>query len=228
MVSSLDLPSVLTTITQGLVEELDAAFARIWLLGPGDLCADCHKAADCAKRDRCLHLEASAGLYTNLDGEYRRIPLGALKIGNIAQGFGSMHTNDVLDDDRLPNKQWMKDNGLRSFAGYPLNFQSELLGVIAMFGRRPLSVEEIDRLSVFANHAAIAIKNAQLFTEVARLKNRLEAENLYLREEVTAQHNFEEIIGESQSIMTVLRQVEQSPRPTRPSSSVGTREPARN
>ena len=41
MASSLDLQQVLTTITQGLVDELDGAFARIWLLGPGDLCADC-------------------------------------------------------------------------------------------------------------------------------------------------------------------------------------------
>lgn len=209
MASSLDLPSVLTTITQGLVEELDAAFARIWLLGPGDLCAHCHKAADCTNRDRCLHLEASAGLYSNLDGEYRRIPLGALKIGKIAQGFGPMQTNDVLGDDRLPNKPWMTDNGLRSFAGYPLKFRWELLGVIAMFGRRPLSEEEFERLAIFANQAAIAIKNAQLFTEVAQLKNRLEAENLYLREEVKSAHNFEEIIGESPSIMTVLRQIEQ-------------------
>lgn len=209
MVSSLDLPSVLTTITQGLVEELDAAFARIWLLGPGDLCVHCHKAADCTNRDRCLHLEASAGLYSNLDGEYRRIPLGALKIGKIAQGYGSMHTNDVLGDDRLPNKQWMTDNGLRSFAGYPLKFRWELLGVIAMFGRRPLSEEEFERLAIFANQAAIAIKNAQLFTEVAQLKNCLEAENLYLREEVKSEHNFEEIIGESPSIMAVLRQIEQ-------------------
>ncbi|MDH4096850.1 MAG: sigma 54-interacting transcriptional regulator [Nitrospira sp.] len=207
--SSLDLPSVLTTITQGLVEELDAAFARIWLLGPGDLCADCHKATDCTNRNRCLHLEASAGLYSNLDGEYRRIPLGALKIGKIAQGFGPMQTNDVLGDDRLPNKQWMTDNGLCSFAGYPLKFRWELLGVIAMFGRRPLSEEEFERLAIFANQAAIAIKNAQLFTEVAQLTHRLEAENLYLREEVKSQHNFEEIIGESPSIMAVLRQIEQ-------------------
>ena len=209
MASSLDLPTVLTTITQGLVEELDGAFARIWLLGPGDLCAICHKATDCTNRTRCLHLEASAGLYSNLDGEYRRIPLGALKIGKIAQGFGAMHTNDILGDDRLPNKQWMRDNGLRSFAGYPLKFRWELLGVIALFGRRPLSEEEFKRLAIFANQAAIAIKNAQLFTEVAQLKNRLEAENLYLREEVKSQHDFEEIIGESPSIMAVLRQIEQ-------------------
>ena len=209
MASSLDLQQVLTTITQGLVDELDGAFARIWLLGPGDLCANCYKAADCTNRARCLHLEASAGLYNNLNGEYRRIPLGALKIGKIAQGDGALYTNDVLEDARLPNKQWMKDNGLRSFAGYPLKFRWELLGVIAMFGRRPLSEEEFERLAIFANQAAIAIKNAQLFTEVAQLKNRLEAENLYLREEVKSQHNFEEIIGESPSIMTVLRQIEQ-------------------
>ena len=209
MASSLDLQEVLTTITQGLVDELEAAFARIWLLGPGDLCASCYKAVDCTNRDRCLHLEASAGLYTNLDGEYRRIPLGALKIGKIAQGFGSMHTNDILGDDRLPNKQWMKDNGLRSFAGHPLKFHWELLGVIAMFGRRPLSEEEFERLAVFANQAAIAIKNAQLFTEIAQLKKQLEAENLYLREEIKLDHNFEEIVGESQSIKAVLRQIEQ-------------------
>ena len=209
MASSLDLQVVLATITQGLVEELDAAFARIWLLGPGDLCSSCYKATDCTNRNRCLHLEVSAGLYTNLNGEYRRIPLGALKIGTIAQGSSAIFTNDVLGDDRLPNKQWMQDNGLHSFAGHPLKFRWELLGVIAMFGRRPLSEEEFERLAVFANEAAIAIKNAQLFTEIEQLKNRLQAENLYLREEIKLQHNFEEIIGESQSIKAVLRHIEQ-------------------
>lgn len=148
--SSLDLQPVLTTITQGLVEEVDAAFARIWLLGPGDLCAGCYKAADCVNRDRCLHREASAGLYANLNGEYRRIPLGALTIGTIAQGSGSIYTNDVLGDGRLPNKQWMKDNGLHSFAGHPLKFRGEVLGVVAMFGRRQLSEEEFARSAVFA------------------------------------------------------------------------------
>ena len=209
MASSLDLHVVLTTITQGLVDDLDAAFARIWLLGPGDLCTGCYKASDCRDHTQCLHLRASAGLYSNLDGEYRRIPLGSLKIGKIAQGSGPMQTNDILGDDRLPNKQWMRDNGLRSFAGYPLKFRWELLGVIAMFGRRPLSEEEFERLAIFANQAAIAIKNAQLFTEVAQLTNRLEAENLYLREEIKLNHNFEEIVGESPIITSVLRLIEQ-------------------
>lgn len=209
MTSSLDLQLVLTTITQGLVGELDAAFARIWLLGPGDLCAECHKAADCANRERCLHLKASAGMYTNLNGEYRRIPLGALKIGRIAQGWGPMCTNDVMGDERLPNKQWIRENGLRSFAGYPLNFRGELLGVVAMFSRRVMTQTELDRLAVFANQAAIAIKNAQLFSEVEQLKNRLQAENLYLQEELKLEPNFEDIIGQSPALKGVLRKVEQ-------------------
>lgn len=209
MVSSLDLQVVLTTITQGLVHEIDAAFARIWLLGPADLCGHCYKSADCTNRVRCLHLVASAGMYTNLNGEYRRIPLGALKIGKIAQGWGALYTNDVLGDDRLPNKEWMQENRLCSFAGFPLIFRGELLGVLAMFGRRPLSDEEFGRMAVFAHEAAIAIKNAQLFEEVERLKNRLQAENLYLREELELHHNFEEIIGDSPAMKTVFRKVEQ-------------------
>jgi formate hydrogenlyase transcriptional activator len=98
---------------------------------------------------------------------------------------------------------------LQSFAGHPLTFRGELLGVLALFGRRPLTQEEFDRLAVFANEAAVAIKNAQLFTEIEQLKNRLQAENVYLREEIELEHNFEEIIGNSPAIKALLRQVEQ-------------------
>ena len=99
MTSTFDLGEVLTAITQGLVADMGAAFARIWLLGPGDLCASCFKASDCANHERCLHLKASAGMYTRINGEYRRVPLGALKIGRIAQGWGPMSTNDVMNDE---------------------------------------------------------------------------------------------------------------------------------
>ncbi|MCZ6876381.1 MAG: sigma 54-interacting transcriptional regulator [bacterium] len=209
MTASLCLDEVLTTITQGLVEEFDAALARIWLLGPGDLCAVCHKADACLNRTQCLHIKASAGLYTNLDGEYRRIPLGALKIGRIAQGWGPTCTNDVMGDERLPNKSWLQEHRLQAFAGYPLLFQEELLGVVALFSRRSLSPEEFERLAVFANQAAIAIKNAQLFAEVEQLKNRLQAENVYLREEIRLAHNFEDILGRSEALKQVLHKVEQ-------------------
>ncbi len=209
MTASLHLEEVLTTITEGLVQDVGAAFARIWLLGPGDRCETCYKASDCASRTQCLHLRASAGIYTNLNGEYRRVPLGALKIGRIAQGWGRTCSNDVLHDDRLPNKDWLRQQGLRAFAGYPLMFQDEVLGVMALFSQHPLSDEVFDHLAVFANQAAIAIANARLFGEVERLKNRLHAENIYLQEEIKLQHNFDDILSRSDAMTHVLRQVEQ-------------------
>jgi PAS domain S-box-containing protein len=45
--------------------------------------------------------------------------------------------------------------------------------------------------------------------QVEQLKNRLQAENIYLQEEIKLNHNFEEIIGRSIEIKTVLSQVEQ-------------------
>ena len=189
MTAKLQLDDVLATITQGLVQEFHAAFARLWLLGPGDLCTACYQAADCANRARCLHLKASAGLYTNLNGTFRRVPLGVAKIGHIALGWGPTYTNDTLADDRLPDKTWLREHGLVSFAGYPLLFQEELLGVLAMFSQRIMHQDEFDRLAVFANQAAIAIKNAHLFAEVEALTNRLQAENVYLAASITHEVN---------------------------------------
>jgi len=122
-----------------IITRLGSALARIWVLEPGDLCGDCHKADWCSDRTQCLHLQASAGLSMNLNGEYRRVPLGALKIGRIAQGAGAMVSNDILQDDCLPNKQWIMDNGLQSFAGFPLVVEGRVFGVLALFGREPLS-----------------------------------------------------------------------------------------
>src|SRR5262244_3949545 len=76
MASTQDLGEVLSEITCGLVKDLDAALARIWLLGPGDLCSECVRAPICPNRAKCLHLVASAGLSERRDGAYRRVPIG--------------------------------------------------------------------------------------------------------------------------------------------------------
>ena len=44
--------------------------------------------------------------------------------------------------------------------------------------------------------------------ELEKLKNQLEIENEYLREEIEVSHNFEEIIGESDALKAVLQKVE--------------------
>lgn len=51
-----------------------------------------------------------------------------------------------------------------------------------------------------------ALKKA--LAEVKSLKNRLQAENVYLREEIKAEYNFDEIVGEDKSIKNVLHKIE--------------------
>jgi PAS domain S-box-containing protein len=155
--SNESLDGILWSCAGAAERHLDAALARIWTVGPGDLCGECHKVSWCTNRAECLHLKASAGLSTNLNGEYRRVPLGALKIGRIAQGMGVMVTNDVVGDERLPNKDWLKANGLRSFAGFPLTVQGRVFGVIAVFAREPLSEATLQTLEFACNAIAAMV-----------------------------------------------------------------------
>ena len=143
------------------IKHLGLAFARIWLVGPGDLCMECHKQSLCGDHTECLHLWGSAGLSRNLNGEYRRIPIGALKIGRIAQGTGPLFTNDVLGDDRLPNKPWMQENGLQSFAGFPLIVEGRVFGVFALFGREAVSPTMRQTIESVCNGLAASVARKQ-------------------------------------------------------------------
>jgi len=52
-------------------------------------------------------------------------------------------------------------------------------------------------------------KLQKAFEEIKELKNRLEQENIYLREEIEVRHRHEEIIGKSDAIKKALNQAEQ-------------------
>jgi PAS domain S-box-containing protein len=49
----------------------------------------------------------------------------------------------------------------------------------------------------------------EMMEEVNRLKNQLQEENIYLREEIKLEHNFSEIVGHSDAIKYVLHKIEQ-------------------
>jgi formate hydrogenlyase transcriptional activator len=71
------------------------------------------------------------------------------------------------------------------------------------------SGEDAQFLQEVASQVALAIENMKSYEEIATLKARLEKENIYLREEIRTEHNFEEIVGNSPALLAVLRTVEQ-------------------
>ncbi|MEC4889129.1 MAG: PAS domain S-box protein, partial [Nitrospira sp.] len=168
------IPQALQDCAAIFLRQLDAAMVRIWMLGSGDLCASCHKAAHCLDRTECLHLAASEGLSRNLNGEYRRVPLGALKIGRIAQGGGPMHTNHVLEDERLPNKAWMREQGLQAFAGYPLIAGTRLLGVVAVFSRHPFDEAALTAIETASKTICLGLERKRAQDDLRRANDELE------------------------------------------------------
>jgi PAS domain S-box-containing protein len=147
------LRSMLHDCAEALVRNLDAAFARIWTLNPAE---------------DVLELQASAGLYTHLDGGHSRVPVGKYKIGLIAQERRPRLTNDVLNDPRVSDKDWARREGMVSFAGYPLLAGGRLVGVMAMFARHPLSGAVLDAMGAVANQIAVGIDRKRAEQDLRR------------------------------------------------------------
>ena len=105
--------------------------------------------------------------------------------------------------------QIWREMGINSAAGFPLEFRGEQLGSIGFLARRRISTEEFALLGIFADQAALAIRNAQLYREVERYRDRLELENAYLQEAIAEERGFEGIVGESPALRAVLRKVQQ-------------------
>ena len=99
------LREILRNCCEAIVKHLDAAFARIWTLNP---------------QQDVLELQASAGMYTHIDGPHARVPVGHLKIGLIAQERRPHLTNAVIGDPRVGDQEWARQEGMVAFAGYPL------------------------------------------------------------------------------------------------------------
>ncbi len=173
MLSHLEMSDVLSMTMETLKTTFNAAFARLWLVSDGDLCDDCIHSEICYDKKLCLHLKVTVGMYAK-DEEYMRVPIGSLKVGWIAQNRRPSMTNDLGEDEQLHNVEWLLKEGMVSFVGYPLLAGSELLGVVALANRKPISYEEFAILGSFVNRTAMAIQNARLHSEVMELNLNLE------------------------------------------------------
>lgn len=211
------LSIALKTIVQGLAEEAGVVLARIWLKEPGDICNSCAMRKECPDQSMCLHLVASEGTsavnssirWNRTDGDYRRFPLGVRKVGRIgATGEPALLTCIEESPNWLKDPAWARAEGITSFAGQPLLFRGEILGVIAVFSRTELCASDLSSLRTFADNAAASIANARAFEEIARLKYQLEMENEYLRDEITSVNMQGEIVGDSAVLQKILQQVE--------------------
>jgi transcriptional regulator with GAF, ATPase, and Fis domain len=200
--------AVLDRIVEGVAAQEGVALARVWLVAPGDVCDVCSLRPECPDQTRCLHLVASAGRsvdgrtsWDGLDGAFRRFPLGVRKVGKVGATGTGILLHDMSDRSTwIVRPGWAAREGIRSFAAQPLAFGGAVLGVLAAFSRRRIDADSFAWLRALADHAAVAIANAQAL-------EALTAENGRLRAEVAGVPGGIELVGESAAIAKVAEQI---------------------
>ena len=139
---------------------------------------------------------------------------------------------DATTDARFAADPYVVQIRPRSILAVPIVHQGRRTGILYLENNLTadaFTVERVRVLQILSGQAAIALENARLYEEMRRevelrrraeadlrqamgelekLKNRLQAENIYLQEEIRHEHNFEEIVGTSPSLLACLGQLE--------------------
>ena len=99
--------------------------------------------------------------------------------------------------------------GAQSLCRLPLSSRGRMLGVLSLANSSANAFEEdMAFLGQVANQVAMAVENALAYSQIEELKDKLAQEKVYLEDEIRSELNFEEIIGTSEGLRRVLRQVE--------------------
>lgn len=126
---------------------------------------------------------SSSGRYTHIDGKgHRRVPFGCYKIGRVASGDDHKFlTNDAVNDPRVHNREWARELGLVSFAGYQLRVPGgEILGVLALFAKHPILAVEDAILDGVSSAVSFVVQQsiAEEALRASEVRNRTLIENL--------------------------------------------------
>jgi len=118
----------------------------------------------------------------------------------------------------FPRNEAIKRMRAEAYVGVPLrNSAGDIIGHLVVIDDKPARRDALwlAVLETFAGRAGAELERQQsdeklrdMFAEVERLKSQLQAENVYLQEEIRREHNFREMVGNSSALLDALDKVE--------------------
>jgi len=138
------LQDTLRACADSLLRHLGAAGVRVWTHRPAP---------------GQLELAASAGLRSR--PEEQTVPVADTPLGQAVQDRAPVLTNDLLHDPRWPDADWARRESLVALACLPLLVDERVVGVLALYARKALSVATLDGLRGVANQIAVGIDRKQ-------------------------------------------------------------------
>jgi formate hydrogenlyase transcriptional activator len=116
----------------------------------------------------------------------------------------------ILSKEEIERESPLAELRIQSLAHVPLKGRAGIVGVLSLGSWREhaFSQDDLTFLEQIARQVAVAIENAWAFGEVSETRNKLAQEKLYLEDEIRSELKFEEIVGKSEALRRVLREVE--------------------
>jgi formate hydrogenlyase transcriptional activator len=126
-----------------------------------------------------------------------------LVLNSLAEG------NSIWSSDPAFYRRVTEEGPFQSGCFLPLVSGNRVLGVLQLTSReeRSFAQHDVEFLSQIANQIAISLKNALQYEQVNKTKDRLQGENMALREQIDGACMFEEIVGSSPLLQRVLTSV---------------------
>ena len=210
MVISPRINDALEAITTGLIEELDAVTARLWLYGGDGDCWVCRGGASTRRstkaNDLALHLCSAAGKEEGVAGDEHKSRPGQFLFTVVTTSKTPVRVDDVLRDQRIDAqlRSALARVGAKAVVAYPLVFREEIQGVLCLSFREPIGDDAFEQLQLVAFQATMAIKGSKLLADSERHGRKLLAENVYLQNEIDGDDGSEGIISRSTLLRDVL------------------------
>jgi formate hydrogenlyase transcriptional activator len=196
LVSNLECRDLLRTISASIRQVMHCDVVGVWLPDPEQR----------KLRQLAMDFPESRGFVT----EDSLQPVEGSVIGTVFK-TGKPVILDVIAEQVAPEEaREARAEAIESGYALPLISRGRTLGVLTLASRveNSVSPEDVDFLLQAAGQVAIAIENALAYHEIAKLKDRLAQEKLYLEDEIRGELDFEGIVGQSSALRHVLNLVE--------------------
>ncbi len=142
------------------------------------------------------------------------IPRQGTRVGWVFEQRKPLVGGDMSKESPWPSDEKvvtsLVEAGLRCYLLAPMITKRGATGTLSLASLKTDCYSEGDAelLVEVAKQVALAVENMQAYEEIAGLKARLEQEKIYLQEEIKAEHNFGNIVGQSPAFTRVLKAVE--------------------
>jgi formate hydrogenlyase transcriptional activator len=140
----------------------------------------------------------------------RRFPFERMAPAELA-ATGKPFLSTGHNDQHFPEAAYFESVGVLSGMLCPLTWQGALYGFLGIGSRRynAFSERDLALAEQIGHQLSQAINNITAYEELRRLKDQLERENLYLREEIGASVGVGPLVGKSRALQQTLKAIEQ-------------------